>query len=465
MDQQRRKFIKKTAAGLIAVPTLASSTPGIAAGNEPIDTIVIGGGFAGVTAGRELSARGLNTLVLEAQPRLGGRVLTIPLAGHDIDLGGTWVGWSQPHVWTEIMRYGLDIDESAAATAETAIWFDNGKRIVGAAETYAEIFERSAAEFYGPARVAFPRPFDPLYAKGFSHLDAMNPVEAINKLNLMQVEKDMALSLAGINAHAPPAQSSYLDQLRWFALGDFDVWNMWDNLGRYRVRGGTEKLLQKMRDDCDAKFLLDSIVKSIVSTEGKVAVTTNAGTVYHARTAVVAVPLNCLADIDFQPSLGAVKSRVSKTRHTGSGTKIYARVKNVKAPVMCQGTVDMPLNFLWTEYVDEDSQILVGFGTSDTLLNINSEEAVQSAIRIFLPKAELLEFFTYDWNADPYSKGTWCMYRPNVLTEDFEELQANQGNIYFSGADIARGWRGFIDGAIESGLRVGRQVAERLKSA
>ena len=137
----------------------------------------------------------------------------------------------------------------------------------------------------------------------------------------------------------------------------------------------------------------------------------------------------------------------------------------MKAPVMCQGTVDMPLNFLWTEYVDEDSQILVGFGTSDTLLNINSEEAVQSAIRIFLPKAELLEFFTYDWNADPYSKGTWCMYRPNVLTEDFEELQANQGNIYFSGADIARGWRGFIDGAIESGLRVGRQVAERLKSA
>ena len=158
-----------------------------------------------------------------------------------------------------------------------------------------------------------------------------------------------------------------------------------------------------------------------------------------------------------------MKSRVSKARHTGSGTKIYARVKNVKAPVMCQGTIDMPLNFLWTEYVDDDSQILVGFGTSDKLLDINSEAAVRRAIKSFLPEAELLEFFTYDWNADPYSKGTWCMYRPHVLTEDFKQLQENQENIYFSGADIAYGWRGFIDGAIESGLRVGREVADGLK--
>jgi len=463
MDRQRRKFIKKTAAGLIAAPVLASSASNIASGKESVDTIVIGGGFAGVTAGRELSARGLNTLVLEAQPRMGGRVLTLPLAGHDIDLGGTWVGWSQPHVWTEIMRYGLSIDETAAVNAETAIWFDNQKRIEGSAETYAEIFERAAGVFYGPAREAFPRPFDPLYAKGFGHLDAMNPVDAINKLQLSQVEKDMMLSLAGINAHAPPVQSSYLDQLRWFALGDFDVWNMWDNLGRYRISGGAEKLLQRMQGDSGAEFLLDSPVKSIISDEGIVTVTTNTGKVYHARAAVVAVPLNCLGDIEFQPSLGAVKSRVSKARHTGSGTKIYARVKNVKAPVMCQGTIDMLLNFLWTEYVDDDSQILVGFGTSDKLLDINSEAAVRRAIKSFLPEAELLEFFTYDWNADPYSKGTWCMYRPHVLTEDFKQLQENQENIYFSGADIAYGWRGFIDGAIESGLRVGREVADGLK--
>jgi pseudooxynicotine oxidase len=366
-------------------------------------------------------------------------------------------------VWTEITRYGLAIDETAAATAEKAIWFDDNTRVAGSADTYSELFERAAEAFYEPARKAFPRPFDPLYSKDLAHLDTISPVEVIEGLQLSQVEKNLALSLAGINAHAPPEQSSYLDQLRWFALGNFNVWNMWDNLGRYRVKGGMNKLLQRMRQDSNARFLMDSPVKSIVSDEGKVVVTTNAGKTYHARAVVVAVPLNCLADIDFQPSLGAVKARVSKARHTGSGTKIYARVKNVKFPVMCQGTVGMPLNFLWTEYVDSGSQILVGFGTNDKLLNLNSEAAVQSAVRDFLPEAELLEFFTYDWNADPYSKGTWCMYRPNTLTEDFQELHVNQGNVYFSGADIAHGWRGFIDGAIESGLRVGHEVADGLK--
>ncbi len=69
-----------------------------------------------------------------------------------------------------------------------------------------------------------------------------------------------------------------------------------------------------------------------------------------------------------------------------------------------------------------------------------------------------MESFGYDWNLDPYSKGTWCMYRPNVLTEDLTELQRPEGNVFFAGSDIANGWRGFIDGAVESGMRVAHDV-------
>ena len=36
------------------------------------DVIVVGGGFAGVTAARDLSRAGLSVLVLEARDRLGG---------------------------------------------------------------------------------------------------------------------------------------------------------------------------------------------------------------------------------------------------------------------------------------------------------------------------------------------------------------------------------------------------------
>jgi monoamine oxidase len=54
------------------------------------------------------------------------------------------------------------------------------------------------------------------------------------------------------------------------------------------------------------------------------------------------------------------------------------------------------------------------------------------------------------------------MYRPNVLTQDLRELQRAEGRVHFGGSDIANGWRGFIDGAIESGLRVAQRAAQQL---
>jgi len=40
---------------------------------ERYDVIVVGGGFAGVTAARECALQGRRTLLLEARDRLGGR--------------------------------------------------------------------------------------------------------------------------------------------------------------------------------------------------------------------------------------------------------------------------------------------------------------------------------------------------------------------------------------------------------
>lgn len=462
MSNDRRDFIRKATGGLAAAPLLARAAPSGEAQSGLYDTIVIGGGFAGVTAARETSLRGLNTLLLEARPRIGGRTLTLSLAGHDLDVGGTWIGWSQPHVWAEMMRYGLDIDESAGAGAVRGVWMENGRRIEDDYGRFAELFESAALKFFEPAREAFPRPYDPLHAKHVNKLDTITAAEAIAGFDMSEVERGFALSLAAIDGHAPPDQSSYLDHLRWMALGDFDVWNMFDNLGRYRVSGGTKRLLDRMHADSRAKTRFNSPVASIIQSADKVEIVTKSGEEYQARRAIVAVPLNCLNDIEFRPGLTEAKQRVSKAGHTGSGTKVYARIRGGQPLMMGTGTHDMPLNFLWTEYDDGDSQILVGFGASPKLLDINSEAAVAAAVKNYLPDSEMLECFTYDWNVDPYARGTWCMYRPNVLTRDFVDLKRAEGDVHFAGGDIADGWRGFIDGAIESGLRVGQRVADQL---
>lgn len=68
------------------------------------DVIVVGGGFAGVTAAREVALRGRSVLLLEARDRLGGRTWSADWEGTSIEYGGAWVHWHQPHTWSEITR-------------------------------------------------------------------------------------------------------------------------------------------------------------------------------------------------------------------------------------------------------------------------------------------------------------------------------------------------------------------------
>ena len=70
------------------------------------DVVVIGGGFAGVTAAREAARHGRSVTLLEARDRLGGRTWSAPWNGWQIEYGGAWVHWHQPHTWSEITRAG-----------------------------------------------------------------------------------------------------------------------------------------------------------------------------------------------------------------------------------------------------------------------------------------------------------------------------------------------------------------------
>jgi pseudooxynicotine oxidase len=52
------------------------------------DVVIVGGGFAGATAARELTMRGRPAVLVEARERLGGRTHTASHDGHDMELGG-----------------------------------------------------------------------------------------------------------------------------------------------------------------------------------------------------------------------------------------------------------------------------------------------------------------------------------------------------------------------------------------
>ena len=110
------------------------------------DVIVVGGGFAGVTTARESAqAPALSTLLLEASDRIGGRTWTAPWNGVDIEYGGGWVHWHQPHTWSEITRAGLAVDLSA--DADIAGWFVGDERREGTVAERDAIAQRGWDQF------------------------------------------------------------------------------------------------------------------------------------------------------------------------------------------------------------------------------------------------------------------------------------------------------------------------------
>ena len=79
--------------------------------------------------------------------------------------------------------------------------------------------------------------------------------------------------------------------------------------------------------------------------------------------------------------------------------------------------------------------------------------AVQRQLDDIIPGYEVVAAAANDWLGDEFSRGTWAIHRPGWYTTHHAEARRPEGRIAFAGSDIANGWSGFIDGAIESGFR------------
>ena len=427
------------------------------AAEQDVDVVVIGAGFAGLTAARELTRQGLTVRIVEARDRIGGRTWLDHRLGRDLEIGGTWVHWTQPYVWAELKRYGIGTVPSPEP--QRAFWWADGGPQHGSPDALLELIGHHNGEFTKESRTYFPEPFRPLATDAFKGIDHISVQDRIREQFPAGDARDILESFWTLNFNGPLQDAALTQALRWVALTNGDWAVNFEACATYKIQGGTAALAGAILKDSGAAVDFGFTVRSVTDDGGAVTVRSTTGGTLRAKTAIITVPIHVLEKIAFEPPLPPAKAEGARGGQVSKGVKVWIRLRGERPPFVALGQADWSLNFFQAEYTLDGDTIVVGFGPDATRINAFDAAAVQDQLARLVPGVEVLDVATHDWVADPLAGETWPMHRTGFLANHLTAMRARHGNVLFAGSDLANGWGGFIDGAIESGMEAALEAA------
>ena len=270
-----------------------------------IDVIIVGAGFAGLIAARELSSRGIEVLVVEGRDRLGGRTWVDDRLGTRLEMGGTWVHWLSPHVWSEITRYGAcQIVETGTGIAREMTWLVDGEPRSAPAEEAAPLLDEAMNRLWGESRTYFPYPYaDPATYEVPEAVDARSIGDVIDEMHLDEDAYALAEGMMSAMFNAPIHSVGVTQGLRWTAAAGHDWATMFEVSSLYKLVDGTRGLVDAIAADVRGDIRLNVPVAAVERNGQGFAVETRSGERLTARSVILTVPRNAVSAIDIRPAL------------------------------------------------------------------------------------------------------------------------------------------------------------------
>jgi monoamine oxidase len=411
---------------------------------EPLDVVVIGAGFAGLIAARDLGKRGRSVLVLEARDRIGGRAYSRPFPGTvcPVELGGAWfdADWQTP-MREEADRYGVEIAD--ATPYQTTRWFTGGELREGlpVGRWQGGDLEKALIEMTLAARG--------LASASDEEVEALDvPLSAwLARLDLQSAVRDFIYGWASLMTGAHPDQFSALGTLQLIAHHG-SAYSFYADM-KHVIAHGTAALAEAIADDVASEIRLQTPVQAIHQTDSGVSVTIANGAV-EARIAVLAVPLSAMGAIAFDPPFDQQRHEVMATGTICKMTKVWMLATGVPDRMLAAGW-ETPFYWLAADKRVNDAQLVVAFALNGAI-DPKDTAALEQALRVYAPEAKVMAADSQDWVNDPWSRGGWMVGPAGSVTARSRDVNGQpHGRVFLAGSDVSPQFPGWIAGALFSG--------------
>ncbi|WP_298819173.1 flavin monoamine oxidase family protein [Chloroflexus sp.] len=422
-------------------------------GSDRLDVVVIGAGAAGLAAARALRDAGARVAVIEARPRIGGRIWTERSCGfYPIELGAELIHGAHTSTVELAQQAGLTLDE---------------------------VDRYNGLRWGTPARPIHELPPDDPARQAIARARAI-----WNSLAERYTDESVDCSLATeLCRHGfDPAALAVADvalaqtccaELETLSCVDLAREQRVDQAGprEFRLRERYDTLLNWLARNLDIRPGMP--VRAI--TDHGDAVTIEAGaTTLRARRCVVTVPVAVLAAgaIRFNPPLSATKRAAIAAFNTRPATKHFFWFDT---PLWDEDFAYAAHNGLfarwWTPaHPDPAAPLLCSYVTAeraaalDRLPDATVRELGLAELSWLLGRSDVAErcvgFRRYRWAADQYARGGYAHLPPGMAWAR-PALATVEGNIHFAGEATAfTSNPQTVHGAIDSGWRAARECLE-----
>ncbi|GAB3216738.1 flavin monoamine oxidase family protein [Mycolicibacterium hippocampi] len=447
------------------------------------DVIVVGAGISGLIAARTLLDAGLTPLILEADERVGGRILTEEaLPGLPVELGAQWIGDTHHRMFALASELGV----------ETYPQYDEGETSYELAGSgvlrESEFHNRFGGELAELEKVfrlldelaADVPPDAPWLAPLAAEWDSVTAGAWYDNQGLSPVARTLLeICTVGILA-VPTVEVSFLHLLFTIQTCGVTAELFAESEGgaqTTRFVGGTGEIPKRLAALVTDHLVLDSPVQLIEHSADSVTVHCRGGLVAAGRRAIVAISPTLAGRIMYDPPLPGSRDQLTQRMPNGSAMKAFFvydepfwRADGLNGQLISDvGPARMSND---TCLPGDDHGVILLFLEGEQArrygrLPVDDRRAAmtEELVRHFGDKAARPEFYVDgEWSERQWTRGCYnANMGPLVWTTYGHALAAPIGAIHWASTDTATFWSAYMEGAVEAGERAAHAVIDELR--